>query len=202
MENFNQTWWDKNLESRLNEFIGWVGDENRHSKVFIRKYVISKAYKSLVDLGCGTASEFFGYKKDYPELKYLGVDSSSFLNKRGMELGVPMLRSNIENVNLLDSSYEVAFSRHVLEHQPSYKNGLNELIRIASKEAIHVFFIPPQEAPEHIDYNATENLYNNRYNLKDIENYIKNNKKVKSFDWIDCSANGYNPEVALCIKVL
>jgi ubiquinone/menaquinone biosynthesis C-methylase UbiE len=198
MESFSQTWWDKNIEENLDLFLGWVGDENKYSKVFMREYVISNGYRSLADLGCGPASEFFGYKKDCPDMKYLGVDSSSFLFNRNLAAGVPMLLANIEDTNLPDDSYEVAFSRHVLEHQPGYEKGLGELIRIASKEAIHVFFIAPKDGPETISHDKKENLYHNRYNRKDIESFLNSNKKVVGFDWIECSPE---QEIALCIKV-
>ena len=201
MSEFKQTWWDTEILHRYDDFCKWVGDENKFSKVFARKHVISKGYKSLVDVGCGNASEYFGYKKDYPELNYLGVDSSKFLNQKNTERGVPMLESPIEKVDLPDNSYEVAFSRHVLEHQPKYQPGLSELIRIASKEVINIFFIPPIEGQEEIIYTHSDNLYHNKYNKKDIEDFIKSNSKVKSFEWVYCGEFHYLPEEALIIQV-
>lgn len=201
MDGFKQTWWDTEILNRYDDFCSWVGDETKYSKVYTRKYVISKGYKSLVDLGCGNASEYFGYKKDYPELKYLGVDSSNFLNEKNIQKGVPMLKSPIERVDLPDNSYEVAFSRHVLEHQPEFKSGLSELIRIASKEAINIFFIPPTHSVEHISFSYHDNLYHNRYNINEIENFLKSNPKVKSFEWHDCHGGNEPAEKALMIKV-
>lgn len=189
-----QTWWDNNLEKRFNEFESWVGPSSAKSKVWAREYVKQKGYKSLVDLGCGPATEFFAYKREYPELSYLGVDSSKFLYERNMKLGVPMLLSPIEETNLLNNHSEVAFSRHVLEHQPDFRPVLKEIIRLGSKIGIHIFFIKPGTSPEHIGYDPNENLYHNRYNKKDIEEFIS--PLVESFEWVDIGTD----ECALIIK--
>jgi ubiquinone/menaquinone biosynthesis C-methylase UbiE len=195
MSEFKQTWWDDNLDTRYDEFASWVGDSNSRSKVFFRNYIKEKKYTSLVDIGCGNATEFFAYQKEYPELQYTGVDSSKILNERNSKLGVPMILAPAENTELLSDFAEVAFSRHVLEHQPKFQPVLNEIIRLASKVAIHIFFIPPGDNSEHIGYDSSQNLYHNRYNKKDIEEYIISNPKVKKYEWINIE----NLESALII---
>jgi ubiquinone/menaquinone biosynthesis C-methylase UbiE len=181
--NFKQTWWDQNLNTHMDVFERWIGDYNSESKIKIRQHVISKNYKSLVDFGCGVATEYYGYKNDNYDIKYLGVDSSTILNERNGSQGIPMILSDVDNVPLEDSSYDVSFSRHVWEHQPSYKPCLDEMIRISSKETIHVFFIKPDV--EKIDYNPSQNLYHNTFNKNEIEKYCYENKKVKNVYWVD-----------------
>jgi ubiquinone/menaquinone biosynthesis C-methylase UbiE len=194
---FKQTWWDNNLSKRFDEFTSWIGSSDSTSKIFFRNYIKEKKYKTLIDLGCGTATEFSAYQKEYPELSYLGVDSSKFLFDLNTKLNIPMWNSSAENTNLISNHSEVIFSRHVLEHQPTFQPVLLEMIRLASKEAIHVFFIPPKDDPEHIGYDSSENLYHNRYNKNDIELFLTNHKKVKDFKWIDINT----VEVAICIKI-
>ena len=180
---FKQTWWDDNLPNRFEEFNSWIGDKNSQSKVFFRKYVKDKNYKTLIDLGCGNASEYFGYKEEYPELDYLGIDSCKVLYDQNVKNGVPMLLSSAESTTLLDNHSDVVFSRHILEHQPSFEPVLSEMIRLSIKEAIHVFFISPGDNKEHIGYDSSQNLYHNRYNITDIEDYLYLNEKVNSFSW-------------------
>ena len=112
----------------------------------------------------------------------MGVDSSEFLFKRNGLLGIPMMKASGEDIPLPDNSFDVVFSRHVLEHQPSFKPVLSEMIRIARDEAIHVFFIIPQDT-EIIDYNQEENLYHNTFSKPDIETYLKEHESVESFIW-------------------
>lgn len=195
MKNFKQTWWDLNLQSKMETFKSWIGDYNAESKVFIREYVKNNNYSSLADFGCGVATEFFGYKNDNYNIKYLGIDSSVILNKKNIELNVPMLLSDVNKTELNDNEYEVSFSRHVLEHQPTYKDSLTEMIRVASKEVIHVFFIKPEK--ELINYDLDLNLYHNTYDKSEIEKFCLDNKKVKNIKWIDIN----NKECSLHIKL-
>lgn len=184
MTEHKQTWWDKNLPEKYNQFVSWVGPSSSNSKVYLRNHVIKNKYKSIIDVGCGNATEFFAYKEEYPELIYLGIDSSEFLYKKNTELGVNMLLAPGENTGLKDGHSEIVFSRHVLEHQINFRPILKEMIRIAYKEAVHIFFIAPSMVPEHIGYDSSENLYHNRYNIDDIEEFLKNENSVESFHWV------------------
>lgn len=184
MSEFKQTWWDDNLETRYKEFESWVGNSDSQSKKWARKYVKDGGYKSLLDLGCGNATEFFAYKKEQPEVNYLGVDSSKYLYDRNTKLGVPMILTPIEATGLEDNHSEVAFSRHVLEHQPDFRPVLKEIVRLGSKLAMHVFFIIPKEDPEHIGYDSVSNLYHNRYNKKDVENFLLELPGIRSYKWL------------------
>jgi len=184
MNRFKQTWWDNNLNKRFSEFESWVGSSNAYSKEFFRGYIKGMEYKSLIDLGCGNATEFFAYKEEYPSLRYLGVDSSRILFDKNTELGVPMLWAEGENIPLKDNHSEIVFSRHVLEHQPDFRPLLSEMVRLAEKEAIHVFFIIPREE-EIIHYDDKENLYHNTFKKEDIEVFLRSKKDVESFSWLD-----------------
>lgn len=183
-ERFAQTWWDKNLGQKFNEFKSWIGDSTAESKVFVRKYVAEQGFKSIVDFGCGPATEYFGYKNDNYDIQYMGVDSSWVLYSHITSQGVPALHSPVEEVAIPDSSFEVAFSRHVLEHLPTFRECLGEMIRVGQKEVINVFFIEPTEEAQKIDFYEPDQLFHNRYNLKDIEDFCNENPKVKSLRWV------------------
>jgi ubiquinone/menaquinone biosynthesis C-methylase UbiE len=180
---FKQTWWDNNVKEKFDEFKSWIGDFNAESKVHVRAYVASKGYKSLIDCGCGPATEHDGYKNDGYGIDYVGVDSSKVLHDFIVNRGVPAVHAPVEQIPVEDSSFDVCFSRHVLEHLPTYMFALNEFVRIAKKEVINVFFIIPTEEKEQINYDGKENLYHNRYNKKDIENLLNENQKVDNFYW-------------------
>lgn len=194
---FKQTWWDNNLKNKFSEFAGWVGDYNAESKIFVRNYIRKRGFKTLVDCGCGPATEFFGYKNDGYDIQYLGVDSSEFLIDLLKKKEVPVIKCSIDKIDLEDSSYEVAFSRHVLEHQPEFTAGLSEFIRIAKKEVVNVFFIKPTTEYQKIDYDPRENLFHNRYNLNDIEWFLSNNSKVSSWEWMNVNSS----ECVLVVKL-
>ena len=82
MENIiKQTWWDKNLINRLDEFKGWIGDSSAESKKFFRDYIKNNnlLFKSMLDVGCGVCTEYYSFKNDNIDINYTGVDSSEFL---------------------------------------------------------------------------------------------------------------------------
>lgn len=191
---FKQTWWDDNLSTRMDEFKSWIGSSNEPSKKYLREYVKKMGYKTIIDLGCGTATEYFAYKQEQPNVKYLGIDSSKVLYDINTAKGVPMVLAPAEDTHLIDKHSDFVFSRHVLEHQPDFGPILYEMIRLARKEAVHIFFIPPGETG-HIGYAKEENLYHNRYEKKKIEHFLLS--RGLSFNWVPIGKT----EVALHIKI-
>lgn len=183
---FKQTWWDNNLkkEYKFNEYLGWLGDSNAESRIFIRDNIKELEIKSIVDFGCGPCVDYQSLKDDGYEFEYLGIDSCVHLTEVNQSKDIPFLNSSVEKTGLKDNSYELSYSRHLFEHLPSYKDVLKEMIRISSTYVVHIFFIKPSEE-EKINYWQEENLYHNQYAKIDIEKYLKPNKKVKSFEWMD-----------------
>jgi len=194
MEKFKQTWWDENLDKQFGSFEIWVGDKTAPSKAYFRNYVKERGYTSLIDMGCGNATEYFAYREEYPDLSYIGVDSSEFLYKKNTEAGVPMMWAVAEHVPMIDGYAEVVFARHILEHQPDFEPVLSEILRLASKEAIVVFFIPPLEEKQ-IIYNPDMNLYHNVYSKGEIEKYLMSRRDVADFSWIPITST----EIALSV---
>lgn len=183
---FEQTWWENNLKNdqKFKEYLGWLGDENSDSRVFIRDNIKDMEIKSIADFGCGPCVDYIALKSEGYEFDYMGIDSCSYLIEYNESRGIPFSNVPVEKTGLNSSSYELSYSRHLLEHLPTYKEGLKEMIRVASKYVVHIFFIKPSEE-EKISYWEEENLYHNQYSKKDIESYLKKNKKVKSFEWLD-----------------
>lgn len=183
-EIMEQTWWNKNLKQKYDQFCGWVGDSDAESKVFFRNLITSEGYKSVVDVGCGPATEYFPLKELNKDIEYLGVDSCEFLVERNSQIGIPMIKCSAHSIPLENSSKEMVFGRHILEHQPGFKPVMNEMIRISSRAVAHIFFLKPNEI-EDISYDEMENLYHNTYVKDDIDEFLENHPKVISYEWFD-----------------
>jgi len=199
MQIHKHTWWDNNLPNpeTFNTFIGWLGDDNAESRIWFRNYLKENPYySSVIDVGCGPAIDHLAYPKHDINIKYIGVDSSVYLNQRNTSLGIDMIKADAHDIPVQDSSYDIAYSRHVLEHQPDFRANLKELIRIGSKLAVHVFFIKPGDT-ERMDYASEMNLWHNRYKTSDIEAFLLSNPKVESFKWHDVT----NQENILIVKL-
>lgn len=176
-------WWNNNINDyTLSQFKSWVGDFNSHSKKVTRDYIIKNNYKSIIDMGCGLCDMYYGFKNDNYKIDYVGVDSCDYFLNLAKSKNINVIKGLIgEKLNIEDNKYDVVYSRHVLEHLPTYKQALGEFIRIAKKEVIIVFFIKPQEN-EKIVFN--NDLYHNTYSKKDINNFIVN----YDFRWEDINS--------------
>ena len=66
-----------------------------------------------------------------------------------------------------------------------YEKAFDEVIRVAKKEVVAIFFIMPENEPDDIVCTSEKSslLYNNRYDKRGIEEYIKKNDRVESFYW-------------------
>lgn len=180
------SWWNKNVQNRLDDFKGWIGDLTHPTKLYCRQYVASKGYKTIIDCGCGIATEYYGYKQDGTQIEYTGLDSCSFLVKMNQNQGIPMIEAELEGeLPVPDNSYECVYCREVIEHLSYYEKTINEFIRIAAKEVLISWFIKPENEEEEINYWTEEDLYHNKYNKEKLEKFILSNPKVDRIEWVE-----------------
>jgi len=180
-------WWNNHLKDGskdLAEFADWIKGYDQPTKNYCRKYVISKKYKTIVDCGSGLAAEYFGYKSENSEIDYTGLDSCDYLIETNKKAGVKMVKGDLEEeLPLKDNQFEVVYCKAVLEHLRTPFVALKEFIRAAEKEVLIGWFIKPDNKPSKINYWEAENLYHNKYNKKEIEDFLQSQQKVKSFKW-------------------
>ena len=177
------SWWNKNIEKRMDDFKSWVGDINQPSRVYCRKYIIEKNYENIIDCGCGIATDFYGYKNDNCSIKYTGLDSCIYLVNFNRDK-IEMIEAELEvSLPIADNSYDCVYSREVIEHLSYYNKTIEEFIRIGKKEVIIVWFIFPSEDEDEINYWQEEDLYHNKYNKNKLEQFISSNTKVDKLFW-------------------
>lgn len=181
-----QTWWDKNLDTKMDEFKGWIGDYTAPSKVLARQYVAMQEYKSILDCGCGVCTEYYGYKADGYSIQYKGLDATKKLVDLANRNGIDVVHGYLEKMPFQDKSHDIVFIRHILEHLPFYEDALNEAMRVASKEVLVIWFLKPTNSKDDkIDYHSSENLFHNVYNLDKLVGFIKSNPRFDSLEWFD-----------------
>lgn len=185
----SETWWDRNAINQLEVFKGWIGDHTAVSKVEARRHVISQGYKSLLDCGCGTCSEYHGYQLDAPEIVYFGIDSCADLVNLAKSNGIPrVIHGDLECLPLEDSAVDVVYIRHVLEHLENYETAITQAVRVARREVLINWFIPCTDGPEELKYDPELNLRHNRYNRLMLEKFLSSLPKVEKFFWSDSSS--------------
>ncbi len=189
------SWWNNNAEAEIDAFKEWTKDYNHPTKIYCRKYVANKGYESIIDCGCGLATEFHGYKADNYPIKYAGMDSCKYFVNTNRASGVPMIESELDGpLPIRDSLYDCVYCREVIEHLPYYENAINEFIRIGKREVLIVWFLAPRPEPDNMNYWPSGDLYHNIYDSRKLEFFLMNNPKVDYFTWETIRLRGHeNP---------
>jgi len=184
------TWWEKNMSCDKKYTIAsqWWDTSSRQFLV----ENITKT-KNVLDIGCGNGK--FGLMLMEKDIIYKGIDNCSHLVEKCINKNLDVIKCNAECIPEKDNSYEIVTCRHVLEHQETFKKILDEAIRIASKEVWIIFFIKPGKE-EKIVYDKKEDLYHNRYSIRDIKDYLYNNKKVSNYIF------SYPFKKEACLKII
>ena len=181
-----EMWWDYSLGNTvsMDTFAGWLGDADTPSRVAMRNHIRTKNYESILDVPCGLCVDFVGIKKERINIRYFGLDTSKKLVVRAKSLGVNVIDGSIEEIPYPSSQFDISYGRHILEHLPYYETAINELIRVAKKEVLIVFFLKPASG-DILDCQNTDNyqLYHNIYDRQKLQKFITSNKKVSSIAW-------------------
>lgn len=166
-------------------FASWSLTYDQPSSKRAREYIRSKSYQSILDVGCGVCPEYFGFAQDKYQIMYRGIDITPRILNYGKENNIPMVFGHAEKIPADDTSYEIVYARHLLEHMRYYKKVIAEMVRVAQKEVLIVFFIEPGDAPDHVDYRMQDRsaLFNNFYNKEKLEAFLRNLPRVQSWDW-------------------
>jgi len=189
------SWWNKNIETRLDDFITWTGESNQPSKTYCRQYIVDKQYKTLIDCGCGLATDYYAFKQEGHQIDYTGLDSCKYLVDLNKSKGIAMVEAELNAaLPLPDNSYDCVYCREVLEHLPYYEKTIEEFVRIASKEIIIVFFIKP------LNENEWEEEIKNRKNKikKDLWDKQDTERRKRNKDrwvaWMEYRKTVRNPD--------
>lgn len=82
-----EKWWQTQCcdKKKIDQFAGWIGDENELSRIQVRNYISNKNFKSLLDIPCGLCVDYHALRKSCPDLIYLGIDITSLFVERAAE---------------------------------------------------------------------------------------------------------------------
>lgn len=184
-----EKWWPDHCVGKkmsADYFALWMGDEYAVSRMVMRQHVTQKKYESILDIPCGGCIDLKGFRQEGNFIRYHGIDITPKLIERAKSLNISSEVARIQDIPLADSSFDVTYSRHILEHLPHYEDAIKELVRVAKKEAIIIFFLRPTSSPENAI--RVENIdgfpvYHNWYSKSKIETYLKSLPKISSFEW-------------------
>jgi ubiquinone/menaquinone biosynthesis C-methylase UbiE len=138
--------------------------------------------ESLLDIGCGSATTTECIDENFKDVvgKYKGVDFIDHRIKYCKET-FPKYDFEVQNAMNLkekDNSWDVVWSRHVVDHLPSFEDSINEQIRVARKRVICVLWYSWSDQPEHsikqieAGGKTYENEYLNIYSIGKVASFL------------------------------
>lgn len=187
-------WWENTLpkdKAKWEAYKVWIGDHNNPSKKITRKHVADHKYKSILDCGSGLCTEYDGYREDNYRIHYVGIDFTKYIVDQNIERGIPCVHGKVHKMNMFeDNTFEVVYARHLLEHMAVHQayEAISEMIRIARREVIIVWFIPPSNKGYHkVMYSGMNDsdhgLYHNEYSSDLLKKFLRaNHPKYKKVE--------------------
>lgn len=184
---------------------GGNGPEHISQLYAINKCVLPEM--SFLDYGCGSATTLEAMANSYqgaklPDgryfmgIKYKGVD----IIPKNIEWCKENFKGNIEfavnptihKIDEPDKSWDVVYSRHVVDHMESFEKAMDEHKRVAKKLVIVILWVGFSNQDEHeiknIDYRHNggqlySNEYTNTYSKKKVLEYLDSDPDWKLLEF-------------------
>jgi len=182
---------------------GGSNGPNHPSQLYaIRKYVEPLALKenrilTFLDYGCGSATTLEAIRKNGYNgvIDYTGLDIIP-KNIEWCKENFPgtdfRVNKTIHEIYQPDKSFDVVYSRHVVDHMESFEKALDEHKRVAKKLVIVVLWVGLSNQDEHeiknIDYRPSggklyPNEYTNIYSDKKVTEYLNSDPEWKLLEF-------------------
>lgn len=141
-----------------------------------------KKINNVLEIGPGIFIDYNQFFSKKNNIEYKSIDITKKIVDKAKELGITCEQSSIENIIYPDSSFELVYCRHVMEHLDYYTDALDEMIRVSNKYVCVIFWLL-SDSDDIIDYNSNLSLYHNQYSKVKIEKLLT--EKNLSFEWIN-----------------
>ena len=137
------SFWDKKCS--IEQMTDWCGNYDLKWKKDIRNIIQIKGYNSVLDIGAGVYSEYYGFLADLNDIAYKATEITDKFITFGIKQNIDVVKCNMENLSFGDSIFDCVICYDVLNHQLDYKKGISEMIRVCRKEIFISFFKPFNE---------------------------------------------------------
>ena len=137
------SYWNDDLD--IETFKKWCGNPNAKHKQEVRRFIINNNFKSVLDVGAGTFSEYYGFIEDNYDIEYTAVEITEKYVEHGKAKGINVHLATAADLPFENESFDVVLCLAVLNHQLDYKKEIEEMLRVAKKGVIISFFKPFEE---------------------------------------------------------
>lgn len=173
---------------------GGGNGENHPSQLYaIRKYM-DPAW-SFLDYGAGSGTTYEAIIKEWDNMPfvYRGLDvipKNALWCNDHFNTDVFKFNPTLHKIDEPDKSWDVVYSRHVVDHMESFEGSMDEHKRVAKNLVIVVLWVPFSDQPEHeikniIDHRGQPdetlypNEYTNQYSEKKVMEYLNGDSEWK-----------------------
>lgn len=179
-------WWENNLNlsSMKHQFSSWLEQSDVDSRKTIFDFIKDSNTHTVLECGPGTFIDYNLFFSKNLDVTYSAIDITPKIVEQGIALGLDIELSSIANINKSNSSYELVYCRHVLEHQDYFSKALDEMLRVSNKYVAVAFWLLSDHNTV-INYDSFNKLYHNSYSKQDIESHLKQQGFL--YQWISCS---------------
>lgn len=181
-------WWNKNLnkDNIYNQFSSWLEQSDSDSRKTLYEFIKNNNISSCLEFGPGIFIDYNSFFKN-EKIDYHSVEITNKIIDLANKNNISCEYGSIEGTNLPENSYELVYTRHVFEHLDYYDDALKEMLRLASKYVVVIFWLISQGDEDNIEYVEIEDLYHNSYSKEKISQKLK--EKNLDFEWIKCKTD-------------
>jgi SAM-dependent methyltransferase len=174
-------YWDRQIADpdERARFMSGIGNAMAPARLEVRTYVLRERLRTFLDAGCGPAVDFPHYRG---KVAYTALDFAEVWRAAAVANRIPFVAGSIEALPFRDGAFDATYARAVLEHRPYYHDGMRELVRVAAREAIIVFF-KLREDHDIIRPDAANGIHHNNYVRTDVEAFARSLPGVRSLEW-------------------
>jgi len=181
----HEKWWEARLKDPelLKRFHGGLADVFR---LYLKEHLRITGYETILDCAAGPCKD--GENLKGTGIDYFAIDITPLLVKDSKSRGFNIKQSSIEDIVYNDNEFDICYGRHILEHLEYYEKAISEMVRVAKKEIMIIFFRPPHDDPDIcvLKRDLSGKLYHGVYDKAEI---AKQKKQIGSDYYFQ---NAYN----------
>ena len=173
MHSADRNYW--NSVSTNEDFLSYLRNTSKarnFCRSNIKNLIELQEISSITEIGFGGLNEFISLNETFKNngTRYTGLDwTAKFVDCAKERFPENNWYQYDVTQNNIDENWksDIVYSQHVLEHCPGLEPGLSNMLRLANKALLYIFFIPPTDGRETIGFEDYP-LYHNVYSIEHI----------------------------------
>jgi SAM-dependent methyltransferase len=171
--------WRQHTPEQVQQFLR-AGPEGRDHPSRLKAIGLLEGINSVLDVGCGTGMMFELMLEQWPDIDYLGIDTTEQFVQAARERypvhADRFQQGSLYELDKLCREFDAVLCRHVLEHLPDYVPAIQRMYAVARRKLIIIFYLPPQPLRfrRRRDERFEQGFYTHTYDLGGFVDHLLN----------------------------